>query len=58
MAKSKQVVTTNIVTVNGTEYRLVSLSYDESWYNVIKTSTNEPAYLNADTVAVAQSANK
>jgi len=57
MAKSKQVVTTNIVTVNGTDYRLVSLSYDESWYNVVKTSTGETAYLNAESVAVAQ-ANK
>lgn len=45
------------VTVNGTEYLLVSLSYDGSWYNVVKTSTGETAYLNADTVAVAQ-ANK
>jgi len=42
-----------VVTVNGTEYLLVSLSYDGSWYNVIKTSTNEPAYLNADTVEQA-----
>ena len=48
-----QVFTTNIVTVNGTEYRLVSLSYDGSWYNVIKTATGEPAYLNATTVAQA-----
>ena len=48
------VFVTNIVTVNGTEYRLVSLSYDCSWYNVIKTATGEAAYLNADTVAVAQ----
>ena len=44
---------TNIVTVNGTEYRLVSLSYDGAWYNVIKITTGEPAYLNADTVAQA-----
>ena len=43
-----------VITVNGTEYRLISLSYDGSWYNVIKTSTGEQAYLNADTVAVAQ----
>jgi hypothetical protein len=50
------VLVTNIVTVNGIEYRLVSLSYDGTWYNVIKTSTGEQAYLNADTVA--QSANK
>jgi len=41
---------TNIVTVNGTEYLLVSLSYDGSWYNVIKIATGEQAYLNADTV--------
>lgn len=45
-----QVCITNIVIVNGTEYRLVSLSYDGSWYNVIKTATGERAYLNADTV--------
>lgn len=51
------VFVTNIVNVNGTEYRIVSQSYDGSWFNVIKTSTGETAYLNADTVAVAQ-ANK
>lgn len=48
-----QVFVTNIVIVNGTEYRLVSLSYDGSWYNVIKTATGEQAYLNADTVEQA-----
>jgi len=48
-----QVFVTNIVTVNGTEYRLLSLSYDGTWYNVIKTETGETAYLNADTVAQA-----
>lgn len=40
--------------VNGVEYRLVSLSYDGTWYNVIKTSTGERAYLNADTVEQAR----
>lgn len=50
---NQPVFVTNIVTVNGTEYRLVSLSYDGTWYNVIKTVTGEPAYLNADTVAQA-----
>lgn len=48
-----QVFVTNIVTVNGMEYRLVSLSYDGTWYNVIKMVTGEPAYLNADTVEQA-----
>ena len=50
-----QAFTTNLVTVNGTEYRLLSLSYDGAWYNVIKTATGEPAYLNADTVEQAGS---
>lgn len=45
---------TNIVTINGTEYRLISLSYDGTWYNVIKTVTGESAYLNADTVEQEQ----
>ncbi len=47
------VFATNVVTVNGVEYRLVSLSYDGTWYNVVKTATGEPAYLNADTVEQA-----
>lgn len=47
------VFVTNIVTVNGTEYSLVSLSYDGTWYIVVKTSTGETAYLNADTVEQA-----
>lgn len=46
--------TTNIVTINGVDYRLVSLSYDGTWYNVIKTATGETAYLNADTVEQAR----
>ena len=50
-----QVFTTNIVTVNGTEYRLISLSYDGTWYNVINTTTGKTAYLNADTVEQASS---
>ena len=41
---------TNIVTVNGVDYRLVSLSYDGTWWNVVHTATGEQAYLNADTV--------
>ncbi len=44
---------TDIVTVNGVDYRLISLSYDGTWYNVINTKTGEPAYLNADTVEQA-----
>ena len=44
---------TNIVTVNGVDYRLISLSYDGTWYNVINTTTGKAAYLNADTVAQA-----
>lgn len=44
---------TNIVTVNDVDYRLISLSYDGSWYNVINTKTGESAYLNADTVEQA-----
>lgn len=48
-----QAFTTNLVTVNGTEYRLLSLSYDGTWWNVIKTATGEQAYLNADTVEQA-----
>lgn len=44
---------TNIVTVNGIDYRLISLSYDGTWWNVIKTATGEQAYLNADTVEQA-----
>jgi len=40
------------VTVNGVVYRLVSLSYDGTWWNVIKTATGEQAYL-ADTVVQA-----
>lgn len=46
------VFVTNIV-INGVEYRLISLSYDGTWYNVIKTATGETAYLNADTVEQA-----
>lgn len=47
------VFVTNLVTVNGTEYRLLSLSYDSTWYNVINTTTGKMAYLNADTVEQA-----
>lgn len=43
----------SIVTINGVSYRLISLSYDGTWYNVIKTETGETAYLNADTVEQA-----
>lgn len=42
------------VTVNGIDYRLISLSYDGTWWNVIKTATGERAYLNADTVEQAK----
>jgi hypothetical protein len=41
------------ITVNGVDYMLVSLSYDGTWWNVIKTATGEQAYLNADTVEQA-----
>lgn len=50
---SSQPSVTNIITVNGIDYRLISLSYDGTWWNVIKTATGERAYLNADTVEQA-----
>ena len=50
---NQPVFVTNIVTINDVDYRLISLSYDGTWYNVIKSATGEPAYLNANTVEQA-----
>ena len=51
---NNQLSVTMFVTVNGIDYSLVSLSYDDTWWNVIKTATGERAYLNADTVEQAK----
>lgn len=49
----QNVFVTNIVTINAVDYRLTILSYDGTWWNVIKTATGEHTYLNADTVEQA-----
>lgn len=51
---TERVFVTNIVTINAVDYRLTSLSYDGTWWNVIKTTTGERTYLNADTVEYIQ----